>query len=142
MSVNNNIRPADGEFICVDPTAGRPNTPVDDSAAPPPPAEPPSPGENHLTESAPQPAPYSTPESASAYPASDFAGQAGDMVSSMMSQATVLLNNCKNPDGTINVANQLRAQQMMEDAKNLYEMVSKLLSMLSEMQKTALQNMR
>lgn len=73
---------------------------------------------------------------------SDFAGQAGDMVTSMMSEATALLNNCKNPDGTINVANQLRAQQLMNDAKNLFEMVSKLLQMLSDMQKTAIENMK
>jgi hypothetical protein len=72
----------------------------------------------------------------------DFAGQAGNMVSGMMSEAMALLNSAKNPDGTINIANQLRAQQLMNDAKNLYEMVSKLLQMLSDMQKTAIENMK
>jgi hypothetical protein len=141
MSVNN-IRPADGEFICVDPAAGRPNSPVDDRAAAPPP-EAPSPGQNMPPpgEDVSSP-PYSAPPSSGQFQANDFAGQVGDIVSSMMGEATALLNNAKNPDGTINVANQLRAQQMMADAKNLFEMVSKLLSMLSEMQKTALQNMR
>jgi hypothetical protein len=58
-------------------------------------------------------------------------------IDSLMNQAEAILNN---PNAS--EADKLRAQRMMSDAQNLFQMFSKLIQQQSEMMRTAIQNIR
>jgi len=65
----------------------------------------------------------------------DSVAAAGNKIDGMMKQAEQLMMSD-------NKADQLKGQKMMQDAQNLFQMMSNLLKAQADMQKAAIQNMR
>jgi hypothetical protein len=81
------------------------------------------------------PAPSSSSSAAPSSSLSSSVEAGGAKIDGMMKQAEQLMLS-------ENKADQLKGQKMMQDAQNLFSMLSNLIKAMGDMQKTAIQNMR
>ena len=70
----------------------------------------------------------------------DVAVQLGSQVDKMMSDASALMT-ATDANGQPDTAKQMLGEQLMQQATNLQDMASKLLAMMSDMEKTIIQNL-